>query len=370
LIERGHHVAVITGRQQLDTSVDMASDLIRFVAGGSWTWRDLRPILRTVAHDAPEIVHIQYQAGAYQMRPMIHLLPMFLRRLRPRPRIVVTTHDLRLPYLLPKADLLRHWMVDHLLRDADAVIVTNTADHQRLRGVGAHHREFFLARRPIPATAIPIGSNVAPRPPAGYDRARWRHALGIGPDDIVVAFFGLASRSKGLFQLVSAIDAGLPHIHLLVIGGDGQTDEDRHYAAELRLMVEQLRLRHRVHFSGFCDPPAVSAHLLAADIGALPFTDGASYRRGSLIAMLAHGVPIITTQPEQPLDPPLIDREHVLLIDDAEPVRITWAIELLAEDEPLRARLAVNARALGAYFTWPAIAAAHEAVYNALMGNS
>ncbi len=39
----------------------------------------------------------------------------------------------------------------------------------------------------------------------------------------------------------------------------------------------------------------VSANLLAADCAVLPYREGASLRHGSLMAALAHGLPIVST---------------------------------------------------------------------------
>jgi hypothetical protein len=79
-------------------------------------------------------IHLQYQTGAFGMHPAINLLPQRLRRLRSRPCIVVTAHDLRLPYLFPKGDRLRTWVTQRLFDDADMLIVTNDDDLRRVHG--------------------------------------------------------------------------------------------------------------------------------------------------------------------------------------------------------------------------------------------
>ncbi len=369
LIERGHTVVVATSeRAGVERTEEVFEDPPRISVAGDWSWRSIGPLLRTIAVTRPEVVHIQYQTGAYHMRLAINLLPFVLRRRSGRPRIVVTAHDLRLPYLLPKAGSLRRFVTHRLLQGADAVIVTNAADYRRLAGHGHADPNLFLADQPIPATIIPIGANVLPRPPEGYSREAWRRNAGICDGEIVVAFFGLASPSKGLRELVKALAATPAFIQLLVVGGEAQSGRDRTYAAEVYADVGRLGLDDRVRFTGYCDPPAVSAHLLAADIGALPFLDGASYRRGSLLALLAHGLPVITTRPEAPLEPPLEDGEQALLVAPGAIAELSAAIERLASGPPLRARLGANGRALLQHFTWPSIAAAHEAVYNGLLG--
>ncbi|MDQ5853295.1 MAG: glycosyltransferase family 4 protein [Chloroflexota bacterium] len=372
LIARGHRVMVLTGsgRTGVDQPAESASDPAVLPVVDNWSWRSLRPLLRTIDAGNPDIVHVQYQTGAYGMHPAINLLPALLRRRAPRPCIVVTAHDLRLPYLLPRAGLLRRWVTRRLFQDADAVIVTNAADQQALAGKGGYHPEQFLAPKPAPARVIPIGSNVVPQPPEQYSRAAWRQSVGVQAGDIVVAFFGLASPTKGLLELVEAL-AGLPEfVRLLVVGGEARRPFDRPYLTEVQDAVAGLGLAERVQFTGYCDEQSVSAHLLAADIGALPFRDGASYRRGSLLALLAHGLPLVTTYPETPLCPPLTDGEHVLLVPVDATAELSAALMRLVREPELRTRLGANGQALLDHFTWPAIAAAHEDVYNALLGRS
>src|SRR3954447_8995202 len=180
LIACGHHVSVVTGPRPAATA---EGEPRHHVVRGGWGWHILPALASLIAREQPAIVHIQYQTGAFGMHPAITLLPRWLRRMRHRPRVVVTAHDLRLPYLLPKAGLLRRWVTRRLVADADAVIVTNAADQARLAGHGADDPEIFRAHRPISSTVIPIGSNITPHPPADYIRAAWRMQHGIDPDE-------------------------------------------------------------------------------------------------------------------------------------------------------------------------------------------
>ncbi|MBK9942888.1 MAG: glycosyltransferase [Kouleothrix sp.] len=112
-----------------------------------------------------------------------------------------------------------------------------------------------------------------------------------------MAYFGLISRTKGLETLIDALGRLPSTVRLLLIGGAATTAEDRAYAAAIERQIAERGLGTRVQRTGHCAPAEVSAYLLAADIAALPFSDGASFRRGSLLAALAHGLPVITTAP-------------------------------------------------------------------------
>jgi hypothetical protein len=120
------------------------------------------------------------------------------------------------------------------------------------------------------------------------------------------------------------------------------------------------QLSERVEVTGPCSAADVSAHLLAADLAVLPFLDGASYRRGSLLAALAHGVPTITTAPQTLLIPPLLDGLHARVVKKTDVTMLGKAIMELAVDEATRAQLATGGRTLAARFAWSSIAAQHE----------
>jgi glycosyltransferase involved in cell wall biosynthesis len=247
--------------------------------GGHWDARALMWLLRHVP--ATGIVHIQYQAGAFDLLGDICLVPLLLRRVRPRVRSVTTFHDVRVPYLFPRAGVLRSRALRMLAETSDAIIA---ADRRDLRALG---RDGFR---------VPIGSNVPCAPPSGYQRAAFRHAIGIDDHETAVVYFGLLNASKGLDLLLNAFGL-LTDAKLLVLGGDvGASDPtDRLTASRIRGRLDALG--NKVIRTGWQPPQQLSAYLLAGDVALLPYQDGASARRGSLLACAEHSLPVVSTQP-------------------------------------------------------------------------
>jgi glycosyltransferase involved in cell wall biosynthesis len=400
LVERGHPIVVFTIVDCRLQIVDLGGSNLNLQSTiynlqSDWGWRSWRAISAALDHSRPDILHIQYQTGAYDMHPAINLLPWRLRRLRRRPLVAVTAHDLLLPYLFPKAGPLRRWVTRRLLADGDAVVVTNKADYEQIVGHGQWAigrrtsiiSQSHIADRP-PPVLIPIGSNVAVAPPPGYQRAVWRGRLHVASDQILVAFFGLMTHTKGLEVLLDALGRLPASVRLLIIGGAASAPEDRAYAGQIQRQIAAHGLAPRVTITGHCPADQVSGHLLAADLAALPFGDGASFRRGSLLAALAHGLPTVTTFPAKderwemedihancfrlssPVLRPLEDEENALLVAPGDAQALAGAIARLASDLELRERLATGGRALAQQFAWPAIAEQHEALYTELMHRS
>ncbi len=355
LLQIGHEVTIITGSgPAANTSM---LPVIRIAEAG-WGWGCWPAILSILQHLKPDVLHIQYQTGAYAMHPAINLLPWRLRRIPGRPIIAVTAHDLLLPYLFPKAGPLRGWITRKFLRDANGVIVTNASDRRQAIQWGL----------PEPIV-IPIGSNIPVAPPENYDRATWRATQGIQANETLIAYFGLISPTKGLDTLLDALEHLPAYYRVLVIGGEATAPQDRMFAETIRRRIAS-GLAARVTITGHCDEPIVSAHLLAADLAALPFVDGASFRRGSLLAALAHGVPVVTTFPESG-DPgdhgqQLCDGKNALLTAPADATALAAAIWRSGEDSALRHRLGMAGQDLAGHFSWEVIARHHTEWYGRL----
>ncbi len=318
-----------------------------------WSLRCWPALITALAMLRPAWLHIQYQTGAYAMRPGINLLPWRLRGLPGRPRLAVTFHDLLVPYLWPKAGPFRQWVNHRLASDVDALVATNPTDAARLCQLAPHG--------PSPQV-IAIGSNIALAPPPGFARMPWRATLGVAPAELLVAYFGLLSTSKGVDQLLEALVRLRHPWRLLLIGGAATAPADQAHAALVHARIDALGLAPRVISTGHLSDALVSAHLLSADCVALPFRDGASFRRGSLLAALAHGCPLVTTTPAVLADATAL-APAALLVPPDDPPALAAALERLAAEPELARQLAGAGQALAGQFSWSTIATRHIALY-------
>jgi glycosyltransferase involved in cell wall biosynthesis len=255
--------------------------------------------------------------------------------------------------LFPKAGVLRNWIVRRLARASDDVITTNEEDARQLRRSSA---------------IIPIGSNI---PKIEHvDIQAWRAKAGAKPDDFLIVFFGLINKSKGLDTLLDSLARlkGIP-LRLAIVGG-GAGSSDPTNAATMRdidAQIEQLGLAPIIHKTGYVDDEVVSGYLAAADVVALPFADGASYRRGSLMAAIEHGCAIVTTMPSLEV-PMFIDGENMLLVPPHDEALLATALMHLYQSPDHRIRLKWGALELAKTFAWPSIAKATLNLYASVIG--
>ncbi|MFQ5814570.1 MAG: glycosyltransferase, partial [Anaerolineae bacterium] len=121
----GHEVHVITSASRSTQHATRNTLTVhRRVRGwGCGCWRDIIRLNDALRFD---VLNVQYQTAGYGMHPAINLLPLRLRARRGGcPCTVATFHDLKMPYLFPKAGRLRWWVNLALARWSDAAIVTN-----------------------------------------------------------------------------------------------------------------------------------------------------------------------------------------------------------------------------------------------------
>lgn len=132
------------------------------------------------------------------------------------------------------------------------------------------------------ATLLPIGSNLDFNP---IDRSQQRNELGIGDDEIVLTLFGGGNGIRKLSHYVSYVDETLVKhgysAYWLLLGG---------------VKNDWFSLKLPVFSPGFLERNALSNRLQLSDIVLAPQISGLSAKRGTLIAAMQHGLPVIGTR--------------------------------------------------------------------------
>lgn len=331
----GHRVSILARpeAQEARTGITMHN-----VAPG-WGLPALALIRHWAQQQRVDIINLQYQTAIYDMSAWMHFVP----RTAPVP-VVTTFHDLLVPYLFPKAGRLRTWIVHTLARSSAAAVTTNEGDYAQLAALPQRH-------------LIPIGSNIAVTPISAEERAALRASVAT-PDEWLLLHFGFLYPNRGVEYLFYALQALLQageRVRLVIVGGRAGGPTDAAYVAALDALSTQLGLTDHITWTGYADDAQVSAWLQTADWVVLPFRDGASHRRGSLIAAIVHGCAILTTQPAAPM-PGFEHGQQLLFVPPDDPAALTQALRQFGRDVALRARLQQGARAASDQFAWPRIA--------------
>jgi glycosyltransferase involved in cell wall biosynthesis len=305
---------------------------------GHFGWRALAALSRALDRlPRPRRVLVQYVPQAFGWKGMNVPFCLWLC-LRRRERTWVMFHEVAVPlrWRQPLSHnvlgLVTRFMAALLGRRADRVLVSTTTWES-------------LLPRGKPVTWIPIPSNVPTAvAPAVVRDARAR--VTTDPDAVVVGHFSssvLAGRGLVAGVLPRLLAAHPRRIGLLV--GQGS----RQLAAEL--IQTHPGLASRLHATGTLPGNAVADHLAACDLLLQPFPDGVSTRRGTVMAGLALGLPIVTSDGSS-TEPLWRAEPAVVLAPAASTADLLAATEGVLADAERRERLRIQAAALyGRCFT-------------------
>jgi glycosyltransferase involved in cell wall biosynthesis len=156
----------------------------------------------------------------------------------------------------------------------------------------------------------------------------------------LVGHFGIYSEmgARLLEEIVPPLLDRAPEAALLLMGKGSEKHRDA-------LIAIAPHHRPRIHATGVLEAAALSHHLAACDLAIQPYPDGVSSRRGSAMAAIAHGLPLVTTAGRL-TEPLWLDSRAVEAVPAGDAREFVEATCRLLTDEVGRARLGERARDL------------------------
>lgn len=232
---------------------------VSIISRKEWNLLGFIDLLKRIKNEHPDICHIQYPSQPYGHSAIINVLGFFLYR-----KCVISIHE------FSQAKFLRRISCCLLARCASHIIFTSEFERTAMSKICNGIKD--------KSSVIPIGSNV----PLLNQRTSFTFGDRIG-------YFGLIRERKGLdefFQLVEICKNKSDNFKFYIIGTP-QSGQDIFFR-------EVMKRAHSngVHTIIGASPNRVAALLNSMDFVYLHYPDGASDRRGSLIAALGNG-PIV-----------------------------------------------------------------------------
>jgi glycosyltransferase involved in cell wall biosynthesis len=295
----------------------------RVLTPNDWSAKSVLAFARQLRKENYDIVHLQYPSVGYRGS----LFPHFLGLMKVADVSVVTVHEYS---ALPLAQ-----RVSTQLFRGTARRVIFCSQYER----SLYDRQ--LLNLGAPQTVIPIGSNV---PEAATNGSR----------DTTVVYFGQIRPRKGIEQFIELARKSLASKRQLSFHILGSAPA----AHQKYLMDLQQSAPDGVRWSIDLEFEKVSEILARSFAAYLPFPDGVSERRGSFLAALANGLPVVSTigvatpQEMLPFFLPSKDSDEALSHLD----------ELVGVPER-HARLCAASKTHAARYTWGSIAAQHVIAY-------
>lgn len=331
-----HSVTVIS-------SVGVSTDAPFHVRPVMEDWRDLDLLRAELAGVATDSILIwQYVPHMYGHGGVNRYLPRFIRELHQarRPQVVIA-HEIAADYSWHPARFWYAWnhrrQWNQILKFADVIPI----------GCGRWVEDWSRRRRRAAPKmfTLPSPSNLPLEPIPPNHRAHWRRDQHLDPNTRVLAYFGTLNPSKQLPWILEAwATAHSPQdpVAFVVIGA----------APSVRLEGE---LRPYFRPLGHLPAAEASRALSAVDLLALPFIDGISERRGSLMAGLQHGLPVVSTLGHN-TGSELTKAEWLALTPVEDRFAFVRTVGDLLADPTSRAQLGAAGKAqYDRHFAWPVV---------------
>ena len=240
------------------------------------------------AYPQPRRLLLQWVPHAYGYHSMNVFLCLWIlkRKLANRDNIELMVHEPFLPFTgirVAVGAIIHRLMALLLLLGSDKVWVAIPGWESKLRP--------YTLGRAIPFQWLPISSNLPGIADISQILTAKRPYVGHGVP--LVGHFGTYGPSilDDLAEILTMLLQTEANLSVLLLGRGSRE------AAEI-ICRHNPKAQNRIHATGELESTAIAANLCACDLLIQPFPDGVSSRRTSLMAGLALGRPIVTTEGE------------------------------------------------------------------------
>ncbi|MGC8961392.1 MAG: glycosyltransferase [Candidatus Bathyarchaeia archaeon] len=348
-------------------------DLMRHVDDGIEVYRLLRKGVRAsylsssqlINRLKVDVVHLQHEFGLFGGRHGSAILPFIENIKRP---LLVTFHSVK----RASAGIKR--IVARISEKAGKIIV-----HSRY-AASALHTRFKVPEEKI--RVVPHGVPFIDL--MKIDRVRLRRRLGL-EDRLVIANFGLMSPRKGLEYAIKAmklVAKEIPQALFLILGATHPNiirKERERYRESLQELTSSLKLDANVRLvNKFMDEDELLGYLIASDIYLIPYPNRNQVSSGTLSYALSCGKAVISTpfhyavellgSVKERLNGGISICQRGIIVPPKNPVSISKAVILLAEDAKLRSSLESESYSYALKnMMWPNVAGMHLQLYGSML---
>lgn len=305
-------------------------------------WKVSRKNIKKINHIMDQypitVVHMEYPGDLYGKTFLASFFPLVVHRYN-RKRNKNITFNVRL-HEFTRARFLRKVAILPLLLFSDRIYVPAQKDREVMGKIAG--------KRVIKTT---IGTNI-----------KVVEGEAEKSDKIRISWFGSVYPGKGiekmleLWKTIKAEDKDNRFCFTII--GDIGTEEGNHfkeYHEQVWKQIDNLGLRDVIRVTGFVSDEEVSKEIRNTDIATLLFEDGLTLRRGSFLAYLAHGIPIVTTMGDDEASELFADAKGIKMTDSFDEAKETvYAFTKMSAEQKKEAKNE-NTR-LSKLFDWKEIA--------------
>ena len=312
---------------QLKSKLDQKNFETEVIFGLNWKSNPFH-IMKKIKKYKPDIIHIQYPLTG--LFAHIFILFGFFKY-----KIVITAHEFAETHWSRKISMF-------IFPLAKSIIWTSKMELDRFKS-------YFPFLIPCMHQIIPIASNIP-----FLDSEPFQER------ENIIGFFGSIRPGKGLeqfFELVDSlkIDNRQNKFKFVIIGT--VLEIYKNYYEKIKLKYSSIDIEWKLNLNSY----DVANELVKIKYIYLPFEDGASERRGSLLAAIGNGSMVISTKGKYLT--PLI-RSSVELASNSQEV-----IKLIMDTEEYKINKKIESAGVKQYYNWDTILSLNINLYSNIMKN-
>ncbi len=319
------------------TLVTLPAYLNNLVSVKRWDLFALFKILKIIQRESPQVVLLQYTTNMYGWTNFCLLFLMVILKIR-KQKIILVGHELLLPgYPNWFGRMIKRHVNNFkdlmMVKASSGVIVTFGKRFEKLK----EYKSVI--------TQIPVGSNILPRVISQNELRAIK--MEFNPkDELVIGYFGIPHEDKN-YSLLLDVARTLEGVKFLIVGPEDRT---------LKRLVENSRIGGKIQFTGYLPAPILGSIFRIIDLYLNVDRRGISSRKCSLITVMAHKIPILSSIDSDFYDDIFIPGYHFYKVD-LNPKQISDSISSFRLSKMKLLEIAENAYRLYLdFFTWPIIA--------------
>jgi len=280
LAAAGHQVTVLTSNT--NSTENQEAYKVKIIPG-NWNLSHVLKVSKFINSENFDLFDIQFEAYMYGAKGSVLLLPYLV-------------HNKTLPILTMHSEALpkfggRLWRMVQYTAFKKVVFYSKAFQENALNRFSNRKDDFFQLGFP---------SNISKVHYSELQKFTQKIKAKEFSNSPVAIYFGHINNNRGIEDLLFVVkkmkDSGKDFKLILM---SQFTPEKNQYHRDLISEIESLGIKDNIAFTDRVDDELVSLFFQSADFALLPFTDGASFKNGSLATAVIHNLPMITTLNEK-----------------------------------------------------------------------
>ena len=311
---------------------------VRYFDNWKTNFKNIKKYIHLLKKDNITVIHMEYPGNCYGKTLLASFLPLItkLYSMKKKQKIIfnVRLHEFTC------ARLLRRIAIIPILLFADAIYIPALNDRKAAKKIVGKKVKDTI-----------IGANIEVFP-----------MIKRKTDKKIISYFGSVYRGKGIKRMLNIWkqikEADTENQFEFKIIGEINSGNNNHFAEyhkQVMKWLKQYQMLDFVQITGYVTEQQASEEIQNSYLATLFYEDGLSLRRGSFLAYLTHGIPIVTTLGDEESVKLLKGNKGVFMSDDDCEI-VNKIFEFAAMNEENLNKITEMNKKIAKQFNWDKIA--------------